>query len=458
MHNSIGLKLLRYIFGSYLLITVVLTMFQLNSEYTDTKSEILKGIASLEQTFSASLSEAAWDYDIEQLKLTIQGIEYLDYISAVKIETAGGEVLAQTISAGFIANPSPETYSTLAPPYQRIQTFTAVDGEDYYKHSFQLRHNDAKGKNHYIGDCHLYANKAAIFARVSYGFILIIINALLKTLALWLIFYYFTRKLVAQPMSELKKITQKIHPQQPSTLRNNDSLEGFLHNSEDSKDEISSFARSFDRMRQSIVHKLDVIEEQNISLEKRVMERTQELTEMNKKLETMATHDDLTGLPNRKLFNERQKLLAANVLRGKSNYALVNIDLRKFKDVNDSLGHQAGDVLLQEFAKRVSQTIREGDTIARMGGDEFCLLLPFVNQSNFQPAMSKIIEALEPGFQYKDTTLKISANIGIAIFPTHSRDTEELMHLADVAMYHSKKMQLPYCMYQVALTNARLQG
>lgn len=368
MKNSIGLKLLRYIFGSYLLVTVALTLWQLRSEYMDTKADVLQGILNLEQTFKASLNESVWGYDINQLELTIQGIQHIDYIASVRIDDNKGKNLAQSNSNTEIQHDSPMITESLSKPFQNIEKIENISGQTFYRYNLKLIQTNDKGDSLYIGDCYLFASDTAIFDRVSYGFALIIINSLLKTIALWFIFYFFTRKLVATPMAKLKDITEQLEPQKSTNLRENHELDTFLRSEERSHDEISSFARSFNKMRKSIIHKMDLIEEQNHALEKRVIERTQELTNINKKLEEIATHDDLTGLPNRKLFNERLSNLSANVLRGQASYALINIDLRKFKVINDTLGHQAGDVYLKEFAQRMCNITRDGDTVARMGG------------------------------------------------------------------------------------------
>ena len=451
MKNSIGLKLLRYIFGSYLLVTVALTLWQLHSEYMDTKSDVLHGMLNLEKTFKASLNESVWGYDINQLELTIQGMQHIDYIASVRINDNKGKNLAQTTGSSNIKHDSPMVTSSLPEPFQSIKKIENINGNTFYQHSFQLIHTNAQGKPLYIGDCHLFASDTAVFDRVSYGFTLIIVNSLLKTAALWFIFYFFTRKLVAKPMARLKHITEDLEPQKANKLRKNNELEKFLKTGQRSHDEISSFARSFNRMQQSIIHKMDLIEEQNSALEKRVIERTQELTNINKKLEEIATHDDLTGLPNRKLFNERLMNLSANALRGEASYALINIDLRKFKVINDTLGHQAGDAYLKEFAKRMTSITRDGDTVARMGGDEFCILLPFVNENTWQASINKLLKGFEQPFLYKHQPLTIQANIGIALFPFHSKEIESLMHMADVAMYHAKKTDQHYCFYQPAL-------
>ena len=121
MKNSIGLKLLRYIFGSYLLVTMALTLWQLRSEYMDTKADVLQGMINLEQTFKASLNESVWGYDINQLELTIQGMQHIDYIASVRIQDNKGKSLAHSEGPIEIKHDSPMTTESLSEPFQSIK-------------------------------------------------------------------------------------------------------------------------------------------------------------------------------------------------------------------------------------------------------------------------------------------------------------------------------------------------
>ncbi len=156
--------------------------------------------------------------------------------------------------------------------------------------------------------------------------------------------------------------------------------------------------------------------------------------------EYLALHDSLTGLPNRSLFHERagQAILVAR--REGWNLAVMIMDLDRFKEINDTLGHHHGDLVLQEMGNRLRPLLRETDTVARLGGDEFAVLLPHVHSTNTTLQVAdKIQKALERPFYIQGLALDIDASVGIAIFPTHGKDIHGLLRRADVAMYVAKQ-------------------
>ncbi len=158
------------------------------------------------------------------------------------------------------------------------------------------------------------------------------------------------------------------------------------------------------------------------------------------KIQQMAMHDQLTGLPNRTLLNDRlhQALLAS--IRDDSKGAVMFIDLDRFKQINDTLGHDVGDQLLQQVAKRMQACLRASDTVARIGGDEFIVLLrPVAGSKDAIGVGEKIREALRLPFTVAGKELDISCSIGIAIYPWHGADEIELFKKADIAMYRAKE-------------------
>jgi diguanylate cyclase (GGDEF)-like protein len=156
-------------------------------------------------------------------------------------------------------------------------------------------------------------------------------------------------------------------------------------------------------------------------------------------LHHQAFHDRLTGLPNRALLLERlqQTLIAAT--RRKASFALAFIDLDQFKPINDSAGHEAGDVVLREIAYRLRQCVRESDTVARHGGDEFVLLLLDSTESGLQRVASAILQAVAQPINWQNNQFTVSASIGFAVFPRDGKDVKELLDAADAAMYRAKQ-------------------
>jgi diguanylate cyclase (GGDEF)-like protein/PAS domain S-box-containing protein len=163
--------------------------------------------------------------------------------------------------------------------------------------------------------------------------------------------------------------------------------------------------------------------------------------------EYQAVHDALTDLPNRTLFRQR---IQHGVARSEEDgdFAVVIMDLDRFKEVNDSMGHHAGDALLIEVARRVESALRTSDMVARLGGDEFGLLLSTPsNAAGLVTVLDRVREAVEAPIVFHDLPLAISASMGVASYPDHGRDVETLLRSADVAMYAAKRSDLPFAVY-----------
>ncbi len=158
------------------------------------------------------------------------------------------------------------------------------------------------------------------------------------------------------------------------------------------------------------------------------------------RIEHMARHDPLTDLPNRALFSDRLDVALSLAKRNGTRLALMFVDLDKFKPVNDTFGHAMGDILLREAARRMRDCIRASDTIGRIGGDEFVVLLPVVEKPNDAIVVAdKLREALAPPFEIDGRRIEVSCSVGIAIAPDDGRDEIELAKNADSAMYLAKQ-------------------
>lgn len=158
------------------------------------------------------------------------------------------------------------------------------------------------------------------------------------------------------------------------------------------------------------------------------------------RLTFMAQHDPLTQLPNREMLRDRLHTALARARREQAQLALLFIDLDKFKQVNDSLGHAHGDLLLQQVARRVRQCLREVDTVARFGGDEFVVLLEdFPSPEHAAGVAAKIQQTLGQPFDLQGHRQHVLASIGIALYPLHADDAQTLLDHADVAMYLAKQ-------------------
>jgi diguanylate cyclase (GGDEF)-like protein len=157
------------------------------------------------------------------------------------------------------------------------------------------------------------------------------------------------------------------------------------------------------------------------------------------KLQSLAYHDDLTGLPNRSLFYDRLGLAIRHSSREKSRLAVLFFDLDGFKTINDSFGHTFGDRVLVTLADRIRSSVRAEDTVARLGGDEFVVLLPQVTGAADASRVSrKILDALRVPFRLEGRDVSIDASVGVAVLPADGVSAEALVRSADRAMYRAK--------------------
>jgi diguanylate cyclase (GGDEF)-like protein/PAS domain S-box-containing protein len=176
-----------------------------------------------------------------------------------------------------------------------------------------------------------------------------------------------------------------------------------------------------------------------------------DITERKKIEETIryiALHDNLTGLPNRNLFFDRLEHAIQNADRNRTMVALLYFDLDGFKPVNDKLGHEAGDYVLKETGSRLRKIIRATDTVARIGGDEFAIILPEIKDREHAAAVSmKIIQSVSQPIDVNNQNVSVGASIGISLYPEDAADAEELVQKADIAMYQVKKTGKGSCQF-----------
>ncbi len=156
-------------------------------------------------------------------------------------------------------------------------------------------------------------------------------------------------------------------------------------------------------------------------------------------LRQLANYDTLTGLPNRTLFHERLRHALSHARRQNQRVALLFLDLDRFKQINDSLGHSAGDSLLKQVARRLAGSVREDDSVSRLGGDEFTVILEgVVSLESAGVVAEKILKAFVEPYQLGNTEVVVSPSIGISVFPDDGDDSATLLKNADIAMYHAK--------------------
>ncbi|NHZ89662.1 EAL domain-containing protein [Massilia sp. CCM 8733] len=169
--------------------------------------------------------------------------------------------------------------------------------------------------------------------------------------------------------------------------------------------------------------------------------------EIEERLRHLATHDSLTELPNRLLLSDRIRMVIAHARRSGQNFSVATIGLDGFKKVNDGLGHPVGDAVLRIAAARLRKTLRDSDTLARIGGDEFVAVLPGTcSEAQIKLVTGRLLAALQAPFEVDKHTIYIGASIGLALFPEHAEDEVQLVALADAAMSRAKETGKARCL------------
>ena len=233
--------------------------------------------------------------------------------------------------------------------------------------------------------------------------------------------FLFFRNLF-NPILSLSKITSEVSKGDYSVRSDYNNI-----------DEIGLLCKNFNFM-------IDTIEDNIKTLDKKVYEKTKELNEQKNLFYHKAHHDGLTGLPNRILFNQRLNIALELAMNKDTILALFFIDLDKFKNINDSLGHKVGDEVLKMVSKRFANSIRGEDTLARLGGDEFMVIIENLTKlEDTYKIATKVIKSFDKPFEIDNHTINISVSIGISIYPQNASTSQELIKCADIAMYKAKE-------------------
>lgn len=214
-------------------------------------------------------------------------------------------------------------------------------------------------------------------------------------------------------------------------------------------DELAKLANEFNRMK-SCLDETTILKDE---LSSEVAKQTQQLERQQEKLRYLADHDDLTGLFSRSAFNNLLQVSLLRCQRNREKAGLLFVDLDKFKPVNDTYGHAAGDYALVEISDRMRELLRKSDVIARFGGDEFVILVePVKHQQELMALAHKIQECLNHPIQYQGETLELGISVGISVYPDHGVTAEELILNADDAMYKAKKSGGHSCFFASAIS------
>jgi diguanylate cyclase (GGDEF)-like protein len=259
-----------------------------------------------------------------------------------------------------------------------------------------------------------------------------------------------TRRLVA-PMRQLMRAAKAV---------GSGNLD--IHVPVRSSDELGLLTHTFNHMTQRLAQAQGEVATYHRTLEAKVAQRTNELEIASAQAHRLAQHDILTGLPNRSLLNQQLGQVLAQARRDGHHVACLFLDFDHFKRINDTLGHDAGDLLLQAIAERLSGAVRESDILARLGGDEFVVILPGLDPAHVtfetMTVLSRIREALLTPFPLADQLPTLTCSIGVSMYPIDAEDPVSLIKQADTAMYAAKDAGRNAYRFYTTDMNARVQA
>src|SRR6266498_2020962 len=229
-----------------------------------------------------------------------------------------------------------------------------------------------------------------------------------------------------------------------------------------SSDELGLLTHTFNHMTQRLAESQAEVATYQRTLEDKVAQRTKELEVATAQAYKLAQHDILTGLPNRALLNQRLKQILAQSQRNGTHVACLFLDFDHFKRINDTLGHDCGDQLLQAVAQRLTSAVRESDTVARLGGDEFVIVLPGLDPAHatfeVMTVLTRVRESFLAPFRLSDQVPTLTCSIGVSVCPVDATDPNGLIKQADTAMYAAKEAGRNAYRFYTADMNARVQA
>jgi len=394
--QSIALHLLTTIFSVYFLVAVVVTVVQLYKEYEDTKAKFYKEIQTLPATFNRGIVDSVWTYNKELLQSILLGMHNLPIVVGIKVESIDHKM---DLQIGAVLNEKNEiTYYDSSGKVTQQKEF-GFGTDTLFKHEFPMDYQGAAFDHKVpLGQVTLYSNNQLVFDRVKYGFLLILINSIIKTIALWFIIYYFIKKYLGQPLEEFTTKIREQDVQSPQAID--------LNIQWTDTNELVILKDSYNQMIQGLnKHKI------------------------------LSITDKLTGLFNRLKLDEALNDEFNRSNRFNRTFGIIILDIDYFKRVNDTYGHQVGDQALIQFAKILKENIRKIDILGRWGGEEFMIIC---SEADFQGTIKLAQSLREIISKYDFPTIgNLSASFGVSIYDG-DENIDKVIARADNALYKAK--------------------
>ncbi|MDP4023287.1 diguanylate cyclase [Methylobacterium sp. NEAU 140] len=406
--GALAARLLRVIFGCYFAVATVVTAGQMITEYRSAHRRLEADIQAMERTFGPGLADALWGFNERVLRGILNGIAEMPVVVGVEVRDERGRLVERAVAS----HGGRRVSGLFDRPFAR---------------DFDLVYRDEVGRPHPVGRWTVRSNDGIAFDQVTDTLVVILINSVLKTLALWVIFWAVVRRMVGRPLAEISRFVRRLDA---------DSLGARpLRLTGRGGHELHLLAEVFNGMAAKLRRAFDDnaalmrdLREANATLQARVEERTRDLARL-------ARTDQLTGLDNRRALDERLAQAAPRAAGGPA-FSLVLCDIDHFKGINDRYGHAVGDAVLVAFAGTLRGGIRPGDALGRWGGEEFMILCPGAGLDAaraFAEGMRRRVEAAEmPGIGVR------TCSFGVA--ELHAGESVDgVLARADAALYAAKR-------------------
>ena len=404
--RGIGFRLLAMIVMFSSLVTLAATLSQLYLDYRQQVGTIQARMAEIESSYAPSLAAGLWNVDRDQLHLQLEGILRLPDVRAARLrEITQGNNAPLTIAVGT------------------SQNFAVIS------HEIQLMYTH-RGVPRPIGVFTLEATLDDVYDRLFNTAVVILISQGIKTFLVSLFILFIFYRLVTRHLIAIADYLGWHDPRTSPPKLVLDRQKPVIG------DELDRMVEAFNGISGDLHSAYCELAGANAELERDIALRQS----YEEQLYHRAHYDELTGLPNRVLSIDRldQAIVAAH--RRKVTAALLLIDLDNFKNVNDTIGHDAGDRLLQEAARRLGECVREVDTLARMGGDEFAIILRGIDDTfSVRRVAERVVDIFAQPFTLDGGSHFVTTSIGISLYPSDGASAHDLLRSADLALYRAKE-------------------
>ncbi len=407
--SPLSRRLLITILLSSSLVTLIITAIQLTLDYRDDIGLIDSRLEQVRESVIKPIANSIWNFNKKQYDIQLQGILNLDDIVYIEIKNQGGKLI--------IKRGKDQASETI-------------------RKTFPLIANDF-GKQNHVGELTVVASLSGVYQHLMRKTLIILASQAIKTILISAVIIFAFYYLVTRHLRDISRYTRSFNFDNKRDCRLN-------RTSPNEPDELDYIVNALNDLKSSLKEKHENIITLNENLEKTVQKRTQALTEKQKLLEDLATHDPLTNLYNRRKFDDLFDRLWNYTGRNNSNFCLAIIDIDYFKNYNDNYGHKKGDEVLQQVADTLVNSVkRPQDSVSRFGGEEFVLLLPDINMEGFCHVLQNVKDNIqqlniihEKSTVHNKVTVTIGGVIGI---PSQENSQKRFFSEADKNLYQGKE-------------------